>query len=116
MDHTAVLNRRRYEPLWAVRGVERQHRRAVQQVVEVDIRLHADSFSQPYAFADPQVDSGIPILKKRLRDDQWNRGGTSAARQIATERRRDDRIGRRVAFTRAALEAWIQALQSGGTR
>jgi excisionase family DNA binding protein len=26
------------------------------------------------------------------------------------------RIGRRVTFTRAALEAWIQALQSGGTR
>jgi predicted DNA-binding transcriptional regulator AlpA len=26
------------------------------------------------------------------------------------------RIGRRVAFTRAALEAWILALQNGGAR
>jgi predicted DNA-binding transcriptional regulator AlpA len=64
---------------------------------------------EPLVLYIPQAAQLLDMPEKRLYELTRHRASARMAHPIPFFR-----IGRRVAFTRPALEAWIQALQSNG--
>ena len=67
--------------------------------------------TQPLVLYLPQAAELLNMPEKRLYELTRHRASMRMAHPIPFFR-----IGRRVAFTRAGLEAWILKLQSGGSR
>jgi len=67
--------------------------------------------SEPLVLYLPQAAALLNMPEARLYELTRRRASARMSHPIPFFR-----IGRRVAFTRAALEAWILALQNGGVR
>src|SRR4029077_7712493 len=78
LHHAAVLDQRGLEPQWTEVGIFHLNGAAVKQVVDVEIARQADPLIQLKAFAQPHVESRIPIFEQRSRDNQRNGGGVRA--------------------------------------
>jgi hypothetical protein len=67
--------------------------------------------TQPLVLYLPQAAELLNMPEKRLYELTRHRASARMAHPIPFFR-----IGRRVAFTRPALEAWVMKLQNGGAR